>query len=252
MNNIPFVTEVYLDRPEKKNALSLELIQKLMKTFRNIPEDTRVLILRGEGDFFCAGLDLHELKGSDSSSFAESVKELFYTLATLPCVTIAAIQGGAFAGGLGLVAACDLAIASRESMFALPELKRGVVPSLVFALLKRQVPLRFLQELVLVGEPITAVRAHAIGLINEVISLEETDLYLRNLIGQILKNAPEAMKAYKKHLGIDPTLLKDFDHSLELHKTLLGSKESLEGLGSFIEKRPPYWIKDRENNLLGE
>lgn len=238
MNNIPYVTEVFLDRPEKKNALSLDLIQKLTKTFQEVPKDTRVLVLRGKGDFFCAGLDLHELKASDPVFFAESVKKLLYTLATLPCVTIAFVHGGAFAGGLGLAAACDLVIASRESLFALPELKRGVVPALVFALLKNQVPMRFLQELILVGEPITAVRAHAIGLITEVISFEETDLYLRNLIGQILKNAPEAMKAYKKHLQCVP----DFTQSLEVHKSLLGSQETIEGISSFIENRPPGWL----------
>jgi methylglutaconyl-CoA hydratase len=244
MNKIPYVAEVFLDRPEKKNALSLHVIQKLMDDFKAIPEDTRVLVLQGKGDFFCSGLDLHELKSADPAFFAESVKDLFYTLATLPCVTIAMIQGGAFAGGLGLAAACDFAIASREAMFALPELKRGVLPSLIYVLLKRQVPARFLQELILVGEPITAVRAHAIGLITEVISLEETDLYLRNLIGQILRNAPEAMKAYKKHLQFDSTLLQDLNHSLELHKSMLGSKETLDGLASFIEKRPPYWLLD--------
>jgi methylglutaconyl-CoA hydratase len=241
-----YAVQVYLDRPEKKNALSLKLIQKLMKTFKEIPEDTRVLVLRGEGDFFCSGLDLHELQSADAASFTEAVKELFYTLATLPCITIAVVHGGAFAGGLGLIAACDLVIASRESMFALPELKRGVVPSLVFALLKRQIPFRFLQELILVGEPITAVRAHAIGLINEVIALEETDSYLHNLIGQLLRNAPEAMFAYKKHFGLglggDSTLLQDLNHALELHRSMLGSKESLEGLASFIEKRPPSWL----------
>lgn len=241
---IPYVAEVVLNRPEKKNALSLKLIEKLMKEFKEIPKDTRVVVLRGEGDFFCAGLDLHDLKNGDPLFFANSVKDLFYTLATLPCVTIAVVHGGALAGGLGLTAACDLVVASRESTFALPELKRGVLPSLVYALLKRQVPHKFLQELILVGEPITAVRAHAIGLITEVISLEETDSYLHNLIGQILRNAPEAMKAYKKHLQYDPELLGDFERSFELHKAQLGSKESIEGIASFIEKRPPSWLLD--------
>lgn len=244
-NKIPYVSEVILNRPEKKNALSLELIQKLMTDFKNMPEETRILVLKGEGNFFCSGLDLHQLKSAEPLFFAESVKNLFYTLATLPCVTIAMVHGGAFAGGLGLTAACDLVIASREAMFALPELKRGVVPSLVYALLKRQVPLKFLHELILLGEPITAVRAHAIGLITEVISLEETDLYLRNLFGQILRNAPDAMKVYKKNLQWDPTLQQDFDRAFELHSLELGSKESLEGLASFIEKRPPEWLKSR-------
>lgn len=239
---IPHVIQISLNRPEKKNALSLKLIQELSGALKSLPKDTRILILKGEGDFFSAGLDLHDLQASDLALFSTHVADLFYALATLPCVTLASIHGGAFAGGLGLVAACDLAIASRESMFALPELKRGVLPTLVYALLKRQVPIRFLNELILTAEPITAVRAHSIGMINQVISFEETDVYLRNLTGQILKNAPETMRAYKKHLQFDKDLKHDFEDSLELHKSMQGSKEMAEGLASFMEKRQPSWL----------
>lgn len=236
-NLAPHVVQITLNRPEKRNALSSALMEALLEAIQQT-SGARVLILDGAGPFFCAGLDLEE--GLSSS---ELIARLLYILATLPCVTIASVHGGAYAGGLGLASACDLVLASREALFALPELRRGLLPALVYQLLQDQVQRRFLHELILTGEAITAVRAHTIGLVNQVIAFEEREEMVHVYVQQVLKAAPHAVQLYKKRLYQKPDLETAFQHALALHQEARSSSEAAEGLQAFREKRSPSWVK---------
>lgn len=234
------VVTLTLNRPEKKNALSLALMEELISTLKDLSASTRIVILEGNGPFFCSGLDLEEalVEGGKGPILMSKVLQ---TLALLPAVTVAKVQGGAFAGGFGIVAACDLAIVARESLFSLPELRRGLIPALVHVLLKEQALPRFLNELILTGEPITALRAHSIGLVNEVVAFEELDEMCAHRIKQILKNSPAGTKLYKKHCMQPKDLLQKFEQALQLHQEIRESGEAEEGIRAFIERRAPSW-----------
>lgn len=232
-----------LNRPEKRNALSIELLRELLNALREVPATARVLILQGEGDFFCAGLDLNEAKEKSlQEEMSALMAEVLKTLLELPLATLAYVHGGAYAGGMGLVAASDLAIASRESLFSLPELRRGLVPAFVYFLLEGQVSSRFLNELILIGEPITAIHAHAMGLLNRVIGKEEKESTLRDLSAHLLKNAPLALGTYKRDLMHKGSFQTPFSKALELHRKVREGGEAEEGVRAFFEKRPPSWI----------
>lgn len=234
------VITLTLNRPEKKNALSLALMQELLSALNTLPTYTRIVLLEANGTFFSSGLDLKEGL-QEPEKGPEMVAKVMTTLALLPAVTFAKVQGGAFAGGLGLVAACDIAIASREALFSLPEMRRGLIPALVHTLLEKQVPPRFLNELVFTCEPITALRAHTIGLINEVVAFEELDEMCTHRIKQILKSAPHAIQVYKKHFMHPKDLSQKFSQALELHEELRASGEAEEGIKAFLERRAPNW-----------
>lgn len=206
------VTQLLLNREEKRNALSLALMEELLIHFKTLSESTRIVILEGVG-FFCSGLDLDEVS-QDRIKSMRILSDVFYTLATLPAITIAKIRGGAYAGGLGLVASCDLAYATEEAQFCLPELKRGIVPALVFTLLKALSP-KALNELIFTAEPINASSAKAIGLINQILP----DLNLEPIIDQILKTDFLAAKLYKKQCQRE-SLKQELERALEVHSLM--------------------------------
>src|SRR3954453_14816916 len=168
----PF-TILTLNRPERRNALSLELMSELCRAIdgANADPTRRAIILRGAGEGFCAGLDLKEAqaRGSHESS-AKSVATMLKTLHQSNLVTIAAVHGHAMAGGAGLMAACDLALVASGTKIGYPEVGRGLVPALLSTLLRHQVGDRRLRELFLTAEPITAERAYELGLVNRVVS----------------------------------------------------------------------------------
>lgn len=231
------VVHIFLNRPEKKNALSLEMMNQILSTLLTLPESTRVLVLEARGSFFCSGMDLDEVMkyGQECS---HRMGEVFTALVNLPCVTVAKVNGGAFAGGLGLVAACDMAFASSDAVFALPELQKGLVPVFVCSLLKGQCHPRFLNELILTGDKITAPKAESAGLINHAVA--DLDQAVSEAIQKLLKNAPQATKLFKKHF-MPRDLQTLFAKAYDLHSVVLATGESKEGLLASLEKRPPKW-----------
>lgn len=240
-NSTKDVIRLTLNRPEKRNALSIKLMEELLKQLQRIPETCRIVLLEGAGNFFCAGLDLAEgmdPKWKEKSS--ELVSKCLISLSKVPCALVAYVRGGAMAGGLGLMSACDIVITSRDSVFALPELRRGLIPALVYTLLSSQISKRFLHELIMTGEPITAVHAHTIGLVNQVISPEEKEKTLKLLFESILKAAPQALKMFKRSFPFASE--KDFELSLALHQEVRNGEEAEEGMKAFIEKRAPHWF----------
>jgi methylglutaconyl-CoA hydratase len=165
----PAVSVLTLNRPEKRNALSIELIEALGRAVKAASSDPnrRALILRGAGEVFCAGLDLQEAADlGNAHRSAQSLAALLRDLYSLPIVTIAAAHGAAFGGGGGLVAACDLAIVADDMRLGYPEVHRGLAPALVMCLLRRQIRGRALRELLLLGQSVDASEAVRMGLAN--------------------------------------------------------------------------------------
>src|SRR5690349_8481550 len=219
------VTVLTLNRPERRNALSLELMSELCRAITEANSDPtrRAIILRGAGEGFCAGLDLKEAqaRGSHESS-AKSVATMLKTVHQSNLVTIAAVHGHAMAGGAGLMAACDLAVAASGTKIGYPEVRRGLVPALVSTLLRYQVGERRLRELFLTAEPITAERACEFGLINRVVNggadqvLEEA----MKIASSVAQGAPGALSATKRLLAQPKpsTLEQDLEAALVYHE----------------------------------
>jgi methylglutaconyl-CoA hydratase len=240
---IVFVT---LNRPERRNALNAELLEALCDTITQAEQhpSKRVLILRGAGPVFCAGLDLQEALDEEMAEHnAHRVLKALRTIARSRLVTIAAIQGAAMAGGAGLMSACDFALAADDAKIGFPEVHRGLVAALVMTFISRNVAGRHVRSLLLRGQPIDAREAQAIGLINEAVPAGELQDRALKLADEILLAAPAAIERTKRLLEqLSPwDLADDLDAALRQHMDARASLEAREGLAAFLEKRPPMW-----------
>lgn len=244
----PHCTILTLNRPDKRNALTIDLMESLcnaIEATQNLPEQ-RAIILKGAGQVFCAGLDLSE--AADMSREEHSSKSLGKILKTIydcPLITIASVHGAALAGGAGIMCACDLVIAESGTIFGFPEIRRGLVPAQIMPFMMRLLPRRMLYELVLLGESIDVHRAFEIGLINKIAKTYGAFPEALKFVEFINKGGPEATARAK-------TLMQKFEPidfneglkaGLELHRELRHSDESKEGIQAFLEKRSPRWSK---------
>jgi methylglutaconyl-CoA hydratase len=244
----PRAAVLSLNRPERRNALTIEMMNQLCSNLEELSTDpdVRVVILRGSGPVFCAGLDLHEaLAEGSAEELAEVVAETFRLLSENPKVTIAAAHGAAIGGGAGLLMACDLSLGSTDLRVGLPEVRRGLVAGVVMAYLHRRVTGSVARELLLTGQTVNASRALDIGLINRVVPTEELFQEALGMADAVSKGAPEAIRLTKEFLSKVSSLTfeKSLKDALELHKRLRLGSEALEGIRAFVEKREPDWTK---------
>lgn len=235
-----------LNRPERRNALTIELMEALCETLDVLATEPRrrLVILKGAGPAFCAGLDLHESADpSTAERGAEWVARTLQTLSQSPLVTIAAAQGAAFAGGAGLLSCCDFAIGTPELRIAFPEVRRGLVPALVGAILRDRLRDADLCELFFIGEPIDAERAQAMGLVQRLVPADRLLDEARSLAATILQGAPDAIRQTKRLLqelrSTAPS--RRLAQALEFHKHARASDEAREGIAAFFEHRAPNW-----------
>lgn len=246
----PGVVSATLDRPERRNALSIALLDALVEGLERLADDgaTRVVILRGTGPVFCAGLDLAEAVDETLvERSAQGVGRALERLAGDELVTIAAVHGGAYAGGVGLASACDLVIATSDARFGFPEARRGLLPALVCDVLRTKVRRGDLADLFLVGEPISADRARAIGLVQRVVPHEALDTEVLAVAEAILAGGPDTIRCTKTLIrrafgwpGDDPA---SATAAVSGHLAGRRSAEATEGLRAFLEKRPPSWAR---------
>ena len=236
-----------LNRPEKRNALSVALMQELCSAYDTAQQDPaiRVVILRGAGDVFCAGLDLAEAnQAGKTDSSAHAVARTLLTLHNTPMVTIAAVHGAAMAGGAGLMSACDFAILADGTKVGYPEVRRGMIAALVYTFLARQLNTRAIRELLLLAEPITAQRAQQIGLVNRVIPQAQLMDEAMRIAATVVQGGPQAI-AETKRLIRDfrpPSVTDDIQRAIEFHLAMRTSDEAAEGIRAFLEKRKPSWV----------
>ncbi|HJX97655.1 MAG TPA: enoyl-CoA hydratase/isomerase family protein [Chthoniobacterales bacterium] len=244
----PQITVVTLNRPERRNSLTIELLNELIaavKVASDQPQE-RVLILRGAGEAFCTGLDLKAAADqSKAHATAEMVAKTLVTLAETRLVTIAAVHGAAVAGGAGIMSACDYVVAAEKTKIGYPEVRRGLVAGLVMTFLRRQVRERNLRELVLGGELIDAERALEIGLVNRVVSRDEVMNEAQKFAESVLQGAPNALANTKRLIEElwSTSVKEDVDLALKHHMQARESAEASEGIAAFNEKRKPSWTE---------
>jgi methylglutaconyl-CoA hydratase len=237
---------ITLNRPQRRNALTIELMRSMCEAIDSLSaqDERRVAIIRGAGPAFCSGLDLHETADAEvARESAEWVARTFEKLLNCPLVTIAAAHGAAYAGGGGLVACCDFAIASDDLRIAFPEVRRGLVPAMVAAVLQRRLRDGDLRELLLIGEPISAARAREMGLVNGVVPAGGLMDAARSLATQVARGGPAAVRQTKEWLRELGTTspLDVLGRALELHQRARANAEAEEGLAAFREHRDPRW-----------
>ncbi|MEP7071043.1 MAG: enoyl-CoA hydratase/isomerase family protein [Verrucomicrobiota bacterium] len=242
----PHLTILTLNRPERRNALSIELLTELLAAIRAAALDAniRILVLRGAGAAFCTGLDLKEAQDQTKAhATAELVAQTLKALSSSPAVTIAAVHGAAVAGGAGIMSACDYVVAAERTKFGYPETRRGLVAGLVMTFLRRQLRERDIRELLLGGEIVEAERALAMGLVNRVVPAPEVLPEVLRFATSVMQGAPGAATQTKRLLEElwSTSVETDIELALKHHLQARGSSEATEGIAAFNEKRPPNW-----------
>src|SRR5882762_364257 len=244
----PQITVVTLNRPERRNALTLELLTELCAAIKVASEqpEQRVLILRGSGVAFCTGLDLKEAADSTKAhATAEMVANTLVAISQTRLVTIAAVHGAALAGGAGIMSACDFIVAAERTKIGYPEVRRGLVAGLVMTFLRRQIGERNMRELLFSGELIDAERAREIGLVNRVVAPDQLMIEAQKFADSVLQGAPNAIVQTKRLIEElwSTSVKEDVDLALKHHMRARESAEAREGIAAFNERRKPNWTK---------
>jgi methylglutaconyl-CoA hydratase len=250
------VARVTLNRPELRNAFDDELIKKLLGAFEDVSKDNsvRVMVLAGNGPAFCAGADLNWMKRmagygyEENLADAKALAEMLATLDRLPKPTIARVHGPVFAGGTGLVAACDIAVGTPEAKFCLSEAKLGLSPSTISPYVMRAMGEREARRYFLTAEVFDAAEAFRIGMLSLVVPGEELDANIDSLVKHLLAGGPEAhakikalIRAVAGRKSDDALVEETAKHIAEIR----GSPEGKEGIASFLEKRKAAWCSPK-------
>ena len=248
------VVTVTLNRPDKHNAFNEDFIAELTRSFEQLAQDksVRALVLRANGKNFCAGADVDWMRRMSEFSYEENLKDagglagMLKTLNFLPFPTIASVQGAALGGGSGLVCCCDMAVAETGASFAFSEARLGIIPATIGPYVVRAIGLRAARRYCLTAERFDAVRALQLGLVTEVVPESGLDECVEKLLGEILKNGPQAVRAAKR-MAFE-VAEREFSDDLvretcERIATIRATDEAREGLSAFLQKRPPSWIK---------
>ncbi|WP_137814506.1 enoyl-CoA hydratase-related protein [Gandjariella thermophila] len=241
------VATITLDSPHNRNALSAQLRRELTERLDAAIADSavRVVVLTHTGPVFCSGMDLKEASGAGAER--QGVNEfpaILQRIWTSPKPVVARLAGPARAGGVGLVAACDIAVAAHSATFAFSEVRIGVVPAVIsVTVLPRLLP-RAAHELFLTGETFDAERAAAIGLVNSAVPAEDLDAEVRRYTDMLVLGAPNALAATKEMLRRTraDSLAADFAAMLEFSAKHFAGAEGQEGIAAFREKRKPSWV----------
>src|SRR5881398_3460278 len=242
----PQITLVTLNRPERRNALTIELLTELVAAIKVASDEMheRILILRGAGAAFCTGLDLKAATPQNAHATAEMVAKTLLTLSQTRLVTIAAVHGAAVAGGAGIMSACDFVVAAEGTKIGYPEVRRGLVAGLVMTFLRRQVGERNMRELLLGSELIDAQRAREIGLVNRVVAKDALISEAQKFAQSVLQGAPGALAGTKQLIEElwSSSVKEDVELALKYHMQARESEEAREGIAAFNEKRKPNWV----------
>jgi methylglutaconyl-CoA hydratase len=244
---------LWMNRPQIHNVFNAELIADLTAACLELDADekVRVIILAGRGKSFSAGADLNWMEAAGRASVEENRDDarklavMLRTLAELRKPTIARVQGAAMGGGMGLVSACDIAVAANNAIFATSEVRLGLAPATISPYVIRAIGERQAYRYFQTAERISAARALDIGLVHEVVALEELDHRITELVNALLQGGPHAQAASKDliravaHQPVTDALLTDTARRIA---ELRATPEGREGLAAFLEKRQPTWI----------
>ena len=251
------VATLVLNRPEKHNAFDDTMIADLLQFLDNIEHDKsiRVLVLRAQGKSFSAGADLDWMRRmadydlEQNLADARQLARLMYRLNRLNKPVIALVQGASFGGGVGLIACCDIAIASADAIFSLSEVRLGLIPSVISPYVIAAIGSRAARRYFLRGERFDAACALQLGLIHQVVEPETLDASLEYCIEALLNSGPNAQAAAKELIqqvqgrAIDESLIEETARRIA---EVRASDEAREGLNAFLEKREPDWKGGQE------
>ncbi|WP_026443570.1 enoyl-CoA hydratase/isomerase family protein [Pseudacidobacterium ailaaui] len=244
------VLTITLHRPERRNALDPEMIQELTHALTAAEHlHVEAVILTGAGSAFCAGLDLDHLQTLHAKTPEEhradsnNIAHLLRTLYDFSKPTIAAVNGAAIAGGMGLATVCDFTLAVPEAKFGYTEVKIGFIPAIVSAFLVRQVGDKIARDLLLSGRLFKAEEAYSYGLVNRVVAEQDLMPEARSLAQCLTRNSPEAMRATKRllnHYAAD-RLDAELQAAISANVNARATEDFKEGIRAFLEKRKPEW-----------
>src|SRR5580704_3786804 len=244
------VATITLNRPEKRNAISFELIDDLLHALEQVAKsEAIVLIVTGAGKAFCSGMDLDNLKSllgrspEQNLQDSQTMVQLFRSLYEFPKVTIAAVNGPAIAGGTGLALLCDFTLAVPEAKFGYTEVRIGFVPAIVSTFLLRQTGEKHARDLLLTGRIIGAEEAAWMGLVNEIAAREKLMSRARELAALLMENSPASLRATKKLLSDHARAELDtqIEAAVRENAAIRTTADFREGVTSFLEKRKPVW-----------
>jgi methylglutaconyl-CoA hydratase len=241
---------ITLNRPEKRNAISFQLVDDLISALDKIEQSgSPIVILTGAGKAFCAGMDLDELKSLTGKSHPENIEDsarmarLFRRIYEFPKPTVAAVNGAAIAGGTGLATMCDFTLAVPEAKFGYTEVRIGFVPAIVSSILVWQVGHKIARDLLLSGRLFDAAEAYRLGLVNEIVASENLMVRARELAMRLSENSPSSMTATKRLINgfISTQLDGQIAEAIEDNARIRTTADFHEGVTSFLEKRKPRW-----------
>lgn len=250
LENDVSVATITLNRPEKRNAISFELIDDLLRALDEVAKSNAiVLILTGAGKAFSSGMDLDNLKSLLGRSPEQNLKDsqtmvqLFRSLYEFPKVTIAAVNGAAIAGGTGLALLCDFTLAVPEAKFGYTEVRIGFVPAIVSTFLLRQVGEKQARDLLLTGRIFAADEAVRMGLVSEIVPAEYLMARAHELAALLIENSPASLRATKQLLTAHAheELEIQIESAVRENAAIRSTADFREGISSFLEKRKPVW-----------
>ncbi len=243
------IATITLNRPDKRNAISYELIEDLAAALKKAAASAQVMILTGAGGAFCAGMDLENLKQligrSDEQNLkdSETMAELFRALYDFPKPSIAAVNGAALAGGTALATLCDFTLAVPEARFGYTEVRVGFVPGIVSSYLISNVGEKRARDLLLTGRLFGAEEAYRLGLVNEVVEPDRLMYRAHELARQLLENSPASLRVTKRLLS--EYTKEQFDQqvarAVKDNAAIRQTADFKEGVSAFLEKRKPRW-----------
>jgi methylglutaconyl-CoA hydratase len=246
------VATIALTVPEKRNAISAQMITDLLGALQHAEQDAaNVVIITGSGKAFCAGMDLDELQTVARQTLPKNLEDarrmtkLFYRLHSFPKPVIAAVNGAAIAGGCGIATLADFTIAVPEAKFGYTEVKLGFLPALVSVFLRRRVGDRHLRDLLLTGRIIDAAEALRMGLITEITPPESLMDRAREIAAMLLAASPSAVAMTKRLLlNFDRVAIRaELEAAIEASADIRATPDFREGVAAFLEKRSPHWGK---------
>jgi len=242
-----------LNRPEVHNAFDPEMVEQLTGVLAEIAQsdDVRAVVLMGAGESFCAGADIAHMKASaryskqQNYTHAERSARMFHALYALDKPTVACVRGAVRGGGCGLVAACDIAIASRFATFRFSEVKLGIIPAMISPYIIVAIGARMARRYMLTGEEIDSAEAYRIGLVHDIVEEENLLPRVSSILSQLYASGPRAMAAVKTliplgaHAPIDERLVAETSRRIA---DIRATAEAQEGLAAFLEKRKAAWV----------
>lgn len=258
-NNIEFELKdnlgiVWLNRPEKHNAMNAEMIAEIIDCFEAINDmpEVRIVLLRGRGKSFCAGADLNYMKGIAEFGYEENYQDslqlakCFNIIYICKKPTIAVVQGAAIGGANGLLAACDFVYCADDTKFAFAEVKLGIAPATISPYVVKRIGEYGARDLMLTGRRFLGKEAEAYRLANKSLPTDDLEEQINSTVKILMSSGPDAMAACKQliyNISNNLSFDESIDYTARLIAELRASKEGQEGMASFLEKRKPGWVK---------